>query len=41
MKNLKTLVLTPLLLASLSTFTNADDVVDTLNEAIKSYECCS
>ncbi|TET87027.1 MAG: hypothetical protein E3J96_06280 [Sulfurovum sp.] len=38
MKNLKKLVLTPLLLASLSTFANADDVVDTLNEAIKSYE---
>lgn len=38
MKNLKTLVLTPLLFASLSTFTNGDDVVDTLNEAIKSYE---
>lgn len=38
MKNLKKLVLTPLLLASLSTFVNADDVVDTLNEAIKSYE---
>ncbi len=38
MKNLKKLVITPLLLASLSTFANADDVVDTLNEAIKSYE---
>jgi len=38
MKNLKKWVFAPLLLASLSTFVNADDVVDTLNEAIKSYE---
>lgn len=38
MKNVKRWALTPLLLASLSTFVNADDVVNTLNEAIKSYE---
>jgi len=38
MKNLKKFVLAPLLLVSLSTFANADDDVDTLNEAIKSYE---
>lgn len=38
MKNLKRLVLTPLLLTSLVSFATADDVVETLQEAIKSYE---
>jgi len=38
MKNLRKLVLTPLLLASVTSFASADDVVDTLNEAIKSYQ---
>lgn len=38
MKNNKKLIFTSFLAASLLTFVNADDVVDTLNEAIKSYE---
>ncbi|AKF24253.1 hypothetical protein YH65_01705 [Sulfurovum lithotrophicum] len=38
MKNFKTLVYIPLLLASLLTVASADDVVDTLNGVIKSYE---
>jgi len=38
MKNLNKLILTPLFIASLSVSMQADDVVDTLNQAIKSYE---
>jgi hypothetical protein len=38
MKNLKKFLLTPLLLVSFTALASADDVVDTLNEAIKSYE---
>ncbi len=38
MKNIKTSILTSLMIVSFSNFSTADDVVETLQEAIKSYE---
>lgn len=38
MKNFKKMMVVPMILALFSIVVNADDVVDTLNEAIKSYE---